>query len=1655
MEASTLAELQSWIEEAKTQKVPEDFIWNTIKDYSIVKGAVGQIGNVATVKTLNLDPFKATGQKQPIYPENKKQYAVPPQEELNKGKVAFYENLKKEGALAGENAPPVERALLGGLITGVSGHKAFPEDQDKYKAASFLGSVAGFTALWEVAGFGRLGIPGAGKLLSIPKVGQIISVLHKTGGQFASLEALQKIGNYIYDKTQGEKPEKVKQIFEEIGATYGLGAGMGYAGLKIAELAKFIKSAPMRKLGVEIKNANTQEELDVALNKAKTLIKNNVPEAETATKEGIPTITENIDELRKIQPAKTFEPLIEPVKPPKEITVYRAGNLEPKVSTPPDIEGIYFSDNIETAKLYGEMGDKSKAKPYKIILKNPATIETEHQVAKELGVKFTEDGMPAYNENEAWNVALELKQRGYDSIDRNGEYVVFDKSQVKPLSKELPVEEHPKLKEWEEHINNTVDNLNFEKDEIYALRGDDFIPKQKFRKSWNRPDGKKTERMEGTSGVELSSNSAGGDNTIDIKYLKKQIEKTKSYGDNIFLIKGERIGYGNDDFNDEIILGTHKIIGKISKQDLTNFYNKVTFTPPKTPTVDKGVQEKVLNKFDLGKWYSPKAIQSKLDIEPNTFENVIKQLKDKDLLEYNNGLYKRKEATFAGVKSVPTSKTAKPLEDVKKEGLFKPEENKNQLTITKDKFAKYKSNIDEMRKEVEAGEAGFRAYNTEGKAYTGSPSTFPDWFKNTGYDKKQVLNIIDKYKAGKTLTEIQSKDLEKLISNYRTYQLDQIKMGREFINKDREELIKGYGRDALNLNDDYAALDAGIKKTEDIQGAEISKERQRGSISWKKKEIPFNVEQQSSITMGRNIAKWATQVIKSFQFYPNVAKKYPAFQEDIRTGIFGQWEKALGRVDKIEKQVFGGLSQQQRTKVMEVLHLEDDLQNVSRGIPTYYNKKLTTEAEIKERLERAYNIADETVKDRIRVFWTRQGELNKIWEDRGYIVQGRRVPKIPVKYWDKMGIGIPQSIKKPYRRYFKKRVGYSGEYSQDPATIRYDLLNGMRDNLVEDFGIAELNKYDIYKYLPKETKANIETLPVFKSDLQNVTISNASQRFPIDETTINEINKMRAINNEPLLKAGNYFAYKFNRVGRGKFYLVPEEIHEALTHFRQTSYNPAMNIVTAFTRGWKFPALLTSEPGFSIQNFFGDLQLAGMHNTKTLFKVDKAFNLMRTKPENYSEYQKGFTQWMNNGDVLSGFNKREVARFLHTPIKAITTPITKFWELRETFPTRLSVAFDLYDDLLHNVDLVKKYPEFHLEGLTKEQQSQKVAREMIIDYGGMSETYNKFIRNGLRPFALFYDKLSYQNARLLKTHPVKTISKLTTIPIIASLFNNSNKERKEIENKLPEQIQQQAGHFVIKKLPGERALIFMPNLIVNNTVGGSTVGVLLENLNDVGSKDKAGHIVTVLDAVKKSLLTDIPLEEINKQIYTLNPFIKASTNLIRGKDSRGQRLFPTGISLSDIPFAKQAAIYGKELIKETTPMYMRYMYLNLKPENKLQQITSRALGFYVLDLKDSEKQWNDIQAQLSFNEAKVKAKDLYVSKGREAFNDKMFEGQKGGALKEYIYTSKAIQKKRLKELYRTKQLSAEQYKQELNKIDNPEIKEKLQTIKTTPYYEEE
>lgn len=106
------------------------------------------------------------------------------------------------------------------------------------------------------------------------------------------------------------------------------------------------------------------------------------------------------------------------------------------------------------------------------------------------------------------------------------------------------------------------------------------------------------------------------------------------------------------------------------------------------------------------------------------------------------------------------------------------------------------NNLDILEKRINESDAGSRGA-VDGVNFS-TESTFPEFFKDKGYTKKETLNIISKFKSGKKLTEKQTDILKDLYDsmvdkiNRREYFQSEIKFNKELIENKRKLEDEGF-----------------------------------------------------------------------------------------------------------------------------------------------------------------------------------------------------------------------------------------------------------------------------------------------------------------------------------------------------------------------------------------------------------------------------------------------------------------------------------------------------------------------------------------------------------------------------------------------------------------------------------------------------------------------------------------------------------------------------------------------------------------------------------------------------------------------------------------------------------------------------------------------
>lgn len=139
---------------------------------------------------------------------------------------------------------------------------------------------------------------------------------------------------------------------------------------------------------------------------------------------------------------------------------------------------------------------------------------------------------------------------------------------------------------------------------------------------------------------------------------------------------------------------------------------------------------------------------------------------DEQILAAAKDIYEHKQQLINKYKS-PQTKKAKILKKV--------------ISVLPEDVEKIKG----MAEEISAGEAGKRM-PTETGTWIGIASTFPQYFQNKGYTKKEAIAIINKVLEGKPITEKQQKIFDDLLTGYKEQLSQEIKSYEQ--GKQEEEL---------------------------------------------------------------------------------------------------------------------------------------------------------------------------------------------------------------------------------------------------------------------------------------------------------------------------------------------------------------------------------------------------------------------------------------------------------------------------------------------------------------------------------------------------------------------------------------------------------------------------------------------------------------------------------------------------------------------------------------------------------------------------------------------------------------------------------------------------------------------------------------------------
>jgi len=212
---------------------------------------------------------------------------------------------------------------------------------------------------------------------------------------------------------------------------------------------------------------------------------------------------------------------------------------------------------------------------------------------------------------------------------------------------------------------------------------------------------------------------------------------------------------------------------------------------------------KILNLNDEKDWNKYISIVS-ISPNPETMHQEIMDAGYDGVYDAGAGdlfIYNPKVIKYKGGVSVEKPRTVQELTDIyNKAGV---EKEVKPTVIVKPKIEpikKYKTQLTEIKGEVISAEAGYRMpVGIEKEEWIGVPSTFPEYFKNKGWTKKQVVTIIDKAQTDKKLTTKQQGILDELVGVAKEKRIDlanQMRADRD-IQKSKEGVLSDKELDSI------------------------------------------------------------------------------------------------------------------------------------------------------------------------------------------------------------------------------------------------------------------------------------------------------------------------------------------------------------------------------------------------------------------------------------------------------------------------------------------------------------------------------------------------------------------------------------------------------------------------------------------------------------------------------------------------------------------------------------------------------------------------------------------------------------------------------------------------------------------------------------------
>lgn len=826
--------------------------------------------------------------------------------------------------------------------------------------------------------------------------------------------------------------------------------------------------------------------------------------------------------------------------------------------------------------------------------------------------------------------------------------------------------------------------------------------------------------------------------------------------------------------------------------------------------------------------------------------------------------------------------------------------------------------------------------------------------------------------------------------------------------------------EARVLEGPESPVDRVIQRNAEEVRQRMSEKEEAGFFAWGRKEIPeteikdpdlraaLYAGRKRSKTMagfgervkgiGRDIADFA-----SAELEPDLKKAMPQFWDDYRTEALPIGIRSREKAEAALGGIWGTLKKPQRETLINLMGMRTFLQSAGEGIEV--PRRLTADViqaeydrlvakagpEVMAGLEKYQEFAQAVGEDLVA-----RGKLEAEALKEFYFPH--KVLDYLPEWWTNTPLR-PRRVRQPYRPYTKTRAGSAKDIAVSEEALFTHFANVFADNMMDDWALSQLPRYDILPTLSKEQKTALgkirpngiykvgdETYRGFQyvpgnmlypAEAANPSLLQdaledaaldverllkkrigipAEELWPPGDMSTSEYIVSRSPEEQAEIlqsyledvgpRGGNALRRVMAIGSYNRIYVIPEPMYNKIVRFKDPAgYIPLLYDVIGYTTFWKRLTLSPIGAGlpFQLGNFMGDtLNLYRTSPGAAKQIIPTAWRILKhmRDPEKLNAFESEVLRIALEKDVLgSGFLREYSTVDPLLSAKGLWHKYERLSGLREGLNRVAMVAYQLKR---HTDGLPFKAPEFEkfIKDLDAESAIGYIARNFTVDYLAVPDYYRRYVRGLGFPFATFWQKNAKNWALYAKGAPAGFTAKFIAPIALAWTYNNTGK-RREIEENLG-YFRQRTFHLNLKGFDDdgdgkyERALIFAPQLPHDMAAEFIGVNLLLDKVTLV----RKGVMTPKEAAITQ--LTDMGLATPQLLKRLTSPMIQIMQGLISNKDPWTQRQIVPG-ELENLPDRHKMKYYVPFIADKLFTPFGQYMRgLDRSELSLVEQLTSPA-----------------------------------------------------------------------------------------------------------------